>query len=55
VPYADLLQPLDKRRKARFNTLLVWRFIAAPYAGMRVSSVISFSRCHFRAAPDAAI
>jgi hypothetical protein len=44
---------LDKRRKVRSNTLLGWRCIVAPYAGMRVSSVVSFSRSNFRAAPVA--
>jgi hypothetical protein len=41
---------LDKRRKVRSNTLLGWRCIVAPYAGMRVSSVVSFSRSNFRPA-----
>ena len=46
--------PLDKRGKVRFNTLLGWRCIVAPSVGMRVSSVVSFSRSNFRPAPDAA-
>jgi hypothetical protein len=54
VPVADLHQPLDKRRKVGFNTLLGWRCIAAPYAGMRFSSVVGFSRSNFRPVPDAA-
>src|SRR5690349_9277412 len=42
---------LDKPRKVRSN--IYWRCIVAPYAGMRVSSVVSFSRSNFRPAPVA--
>jgi hypothetical protein len=37
-------QPLDKRRKARFNAFARPEMHRNPHSGMRISSVISFSR-----------